>query len=296
MDVEHFDEGVYAANLYATETDGKYPYRDLYAPPLFPGMAELGITSLGTPAGAVRVSLLGGILLIPVLWWTAREWFGPAPAILAATLAATSDYHAWFSRAALTDAWLCLWMTAGAYWGWRAMLSGRPLTLLMAGGCAALAWWTKYNGWLTLAVIGGGWLTSWVAGTAAQAARHPTRPAAPSGPLPHRNRRDRRRIVVPGLVRAPGRSAATRRWRRTTPATSSACRDGGDRSFSRRARTPMPPAPDSSRRAGAIVASLWLVEAEPSRRLSRILLVAALGVLLVALGGARHSPGAHRPA
>ena len=159
-DIEHFDEGVYAANVYSPETDFKYPFRDLYAPPLFPEMAAWGVTLADDPRGAVWVSLLGGILTIPVVWWTARSWFGPAAGGLVAMLAATSEFHIWLSRSALTDVWLCLWMTAGAYAGWRGLLTGRPLWLFAAGGLAALAWWTKYNGWLTLAIVGGGWLLS----------------------------------------------------------------------------------------------------------------------------------------
>lgn len=162
-DIEHFDEGVYAANVYSADTDFKYPYRDLYAPPLFPAMAAWGVTLANDPRGAVWISLLGGILTIPVVWWTARSWFGPVAGGVVAMLAATSDFHVWLSRSALTDVWLCLWMTAGAYAGWKALLNGRPLWLFAAGGLSALAWWTKYNGWLTLAVIGGGWFLSAVA-------------------------------------------------------------------------------------------------------------------------------------
>lgn len=164
-DVEHFDEGVYAANEYSAETDFQYPRRELYAPPLFPAMAGWAITFAKDPAAAVWVSILGGILTIPLVWWTARSWFGPVAGGVVVLLAATSEYHIWLSRAALTDVWLCLWMTAGVYTGWRGLLSGRPLWLFGAGAFAALAWWTKYNGWLTLAVIGGGWLVAFVVAT-----------------------------------------------------------------------------------------------------------------------------------
>ncbi|WP_197489256.1 ArnT family glycosyltransferase [Planctomyces sp. SH-PL14] len=285
MDVEHFDEGVYAANLYAADTDGKYPYRDLYAPPLFPGMAELGISWLGAPSGAVWVSLLGGILLVPVLWWTTREWFGPAAAILTAALAATSDYHAWFSRAALTDAWLCLWMTAGAYCGWRAMLSGRPLTLLMAGGFAALAWWTKYNGWLTLAVIGGGWLTSWVIG---KGLRLPsTRLVSPL----------RAALCLVGIAAIAG-ALWYPVWSGLRPIGGYATvaknhagyfvgLSGWWGSFIQQASAHAYATGPLTilGAAGAISASLWLAETEAPRGLGRILLATILGLLLIALGG-----------
>src|SRR5690606_15474334 len=60
-----------------------------------------------------------------------------------------------------TDVGLTLFLTAGVWTGGRAIHTGRPRWFLLAGLCAALAWWTKYNGWLTLAITGaglGGWL------------------------------------------------------------------------------------------------------------------------------------------
>ncbi|MCA9113188.1 MAG: hypothetical protein KDA52_24765, partial [Planctomycetaceae bacterium] len=59
---------------------------------------------------------------------------------------------------ALTDVLLCLWMLWGVYWAWRAILTGRLLAIFLAGLFASLAWWTKYNGWLTLAISGSGTL------------------------------------------------------------------------------------------------------------------------------------------
>src|SRR5688572_10801156 len=42
MSIEHFDEGVYASNLYCGQLDPPfaYPMRHLYAPPLFPAILE----------------------------------------------------------------------------------------------------------------------------------------------------------------------------------------------------------------------------------------------------------------
>jgi hypothetical protein len=159
MAVEHFDEGVYASNLFAVlqQPPHAYPDRHLYAPPLVPALLEWAmILSGGDPRAVLWVNVVAGSLTVLVVWWTAREWFGRAAGIAAALLAATSEYHIAFSRTALTDPLLCLWMTAGVYAGWRAVLTGRPQWLLAAGVLAALAWWTKYNGWLVLAITGAG--------------------------------------------------------------------------------------------------------------------------------------------
>src|SRR5690606_32549332 len=60
------------------------------------------------------------------------------------------------SRTALTDGLLCLWLLWAVYWAWRAMTQGTPASILLAGLFACLAWWTKYNGWLALAISGSG--------------------------------------------------------------------------------------------------------------------------------------------
>ncbi|WP_197443643.1 ArnT family glycosyltransferase [Maioricimonas rarisocia] len=176
MAVEHFDEGVYASNLYAWHLDNRYPDRHLYAPPLLPALLEWAmIFTGGTAHAAMWVNVLAGSLTAALVAWISGRWFGTAAAVTAGVLAVTSEVHMLYSRAALTDALLCLWMLAGVYAGWKAILSGRPVWIAAAGLLASLAWWTKYNGWLTLAVTGAGtaaWLVvdrirNSVAGTAA---------------------------------------------------------------------------------------------------------------------------------
>jgi len=157
MAVEHFDEGVYASNLYCGHLDPPfaYPMRHLYAPPLFPALLEWAQILFGPPA-AMWVNVLLGSLMVPAVWWTTRCWFGRAAAIAAALLAATSEYHIAFSRMALTDVPLSLFMLLGVFAGWKGIVTGRPLWIVTAGLLAGLAWSTKYNGWLTLAVTGSG--------------------------------------------------------------------------------------------------------------------------------------------
>src|SRR5690606_9319955 len=159
MAVEHFDEGVYASNLFSPE--GSYPYRHLYAPPLLPALLEWALILSGGAAGAVMaVNVLAGTLLVPSVWWVGRRWFGSVAGLSAAALACFSDVHILYSRTALTDGLLCLWLLWAVYWAWQAVVDGFPAAVLLAGLFASLAWWTKYNGWLALAISGAGTFAS----------------------------------------------------------------------------------------------------------------------------------------
>ncbi|MEZ6053439.1 MAG: glycosyltransferase family 39 protein [Planctomycetaceae bacterium] len=159
MAVEHFDEGVYASNILCPFNGDRYPFRHLYAPPLLPFILEWTLILSGMAASSVMwVNVIAGCVMVPSVWWVSRQWFGPVAGLTSATLAAFSEVHILFSRSALTDVLLCLWMLWGVYWAWRAILTGRPLAIFLAGLFASLAWWTKYNGWLTLAISGSGTL------------------------------------------------------------------------------------------------------------------------------------------
>ena len=162
MAVEHFDEGVYASNILCDLNGYRYPFLHLYAPPLLPFLLYWTLILSGMAASSVMwVNVVAGSLMVPSVWWVGRQWFGPVAGMTAATLAAFSEVHILFSRTALTDVLLCLWMLWGVYWAWRAILTGRPAAIFLAGLFASLAWWTKYNGWLTLAISGSGML-AWI--------------------------------------------------------------------------------------------------------------------------------------
>jgi 4-amino-4-deoxy-L-arabinose transferase-like glycosyltransferase len=153
--VEHFDEGVYASNIFFSgeKGDERYPDQHLFAPPLFPALVEFGMVIAGpsNPA-AVGVSILAGSLTIPLVWWVGRRWCGPAAGLASSTLVALNDVHIFFSRAALTDVLLCFWLIAAVYFLWEGLASRSRLALFVAGIATGLAWWTKYNGWLPLAI------------------------------------------------------------------------------------------------------------------------------------------------
>lgn len=181
MGVEHFDEGVYASNFWFDAENGySYPARFLYAPPLLPAAIEwtLILASLMgiEPVGFVPMipSLVAGIAMVPSIWWVCRRWFGPIAGLTAAWLIATSDFHVSYSRAALTDVPVCFLVLWAVYFIWMSLQgtadplpshqknrgskgkisAWRPrwVAILLAGGFTGLAWWTKYNGWLSLAI------------------------------------------------------------------------------------------------------------------------------------------------
>lgn len=163
MAIEHFDEGVYASNFwFGPELGGRYPARHLYAPPLLPSIVEwtMVVASLsGMPlTGWVPMLpvLIAGMAAVPSLWWIGRVWFGPFAGLIAAWLCATSDLHSTYSRACLTDVPAALFMAWGVYFGSRAIKDGGRRALSLAIVFTALAWWTKYNGWLPVAIIAAG--------------------------------------------------------------------------------------------------------------------------------------------
>ncbi len=152
--VEHFDEGVYASNLWFPDSGFAYPSRHLYAPPLLPSLIEWSLIVFG---GAGKwVPFLPGLILgtatVPLVWWVTRRWFGAAAGVAAAGLIALSDFHILLSRSALTDAPLLFFLVLAVWLFHEALTSGSWRLSIVAGVATGLAWATKYNGWLPLAI------------------------------------------------------------------------------------------------------------------------------------------------
>jgi 4-amino-4-deoxy-L-arabinose transferase-like glycosyltransferase len=158
MAVEHFDEGVYASNLwFAAEEAYQYPNRHLYAPPLLPFFIEWSVVLFGPKGMAPMLpNLVAGWGTILLAGWVAYRWFGPVAAMVCMVLAAFSDVHILFCRTALTDALLCFLLIASVYLAASAYEHRHFGFAIAAGVVAGLAWWTKYNGWLAIGVAGGG--------------------------------------------------------------------------------------------------------------------------------------------
>ena len=160
--VEHFDEGVYASNLWFGAPDYAYPLQRFYAPPLLPALIEAGmIAGLPPNFAALLPSFLAGCATIAALWWFGRTWFGPSVGLAAAALGAFSDFHIQYSAAALTDVLLGLWVILAVQAIGLSLLHGDLRWAALAGACTGLAWWTKYNGWLPLAIEGAALPVMW---------------------------------------------------------------------------------------------------------------------------------------
>ena len=140
--IEHFDEGVYASNLwFSPEQGAEYPGRYYYAPPLFPFLIEWSMIFLGSGAWATFLpSLLLGMATIPLIWWVARNWFGPAAGLVAAILASCSDLHLIYSRAALTDVGLGFFLLLSVYLIWKSYLSQDWKWPVLAGVTVGAGW------------------------------------------------------------------------------------------------------------------------------------------------------------
>jgi len=153
--VEHFDEGIYASVLwYDGQFNEPYPARHLYAPPLISTLMEFGswIPGLARYAPFLPSALLGS-LTIPAMWLLARSWFGKPAGIFISAVVAMSDFHILYSRMALTDVACLFWIISSVGLGTRAVSRQCFRTAVAAGLVCGLAWWTKYTGWLPLAIL-----------------------------------------------------------------------------------------------------------------------------------------------
>lgn len=152
--IEHFDEGIYASNMwFGDRPGGVYPQQHLYAPPMLPALIEWVFVFLGpSNAAAMLPNQLAGTITVVLLWWLGRSWFGPIAGLTAALLCTASDVHILLSRSALTDALLGMWWVAGLLALRRACDTGRWSHCVLAGYLVGMAWYTKYNGWMPLGI------------------------------------------------------------------------------------------------------------------------------------------------
>ena len=162
--VEHFDEGVYASDLWYPGMFGQsYPGREFYAPPLLgAAMSWLDfLPGLHWVAPFLPSALLGAATVL-MMWALARAWFGRTAGLFAATIVSLSDFHIIFSRMALTDVPALFLMIASVYVGTKAIADGSRRMMVAAGFVCGLSWWTKYTGWLPLAIVISGSALWWM--------------------------------------------------------------------------------------------------------------------------------------
>lgn len=164
LDVEHFDEGVYASSLWYEAAFGQpWPARNLYAPPLLPNLISASAAVTGTGAAAAFwPGLLLGSLTALVFWWMSRAWFGQTAGLVCVCLVALSDFHILFSRMALTDVPALLFISGSVAVAIHGLHTQNLRLMVAAGLLAGLAWWTKYTGWLALAIVGSGSAFWWL--------------------------------------------------------------------------------------------------------------------------------------
>jgi 4-amino-4-deoxy-L-arabinose transferase-like glycosyltransferase len=160
LSVEHFDEGVYASNIWFGADQGyEYPARFFYAPPLWPLVLEWtqligGMLGLGHPGWLVMLpGILCGIALCGVIYSFGKEFFTEQVGLLAGLMAACSDLLASYSRTALTDTPVTLCMLLAVRAMVRSLTAPTWGTIVAAGAWTALAWSIKYSGWLPLAIL-----------------------------------------------------------------------------------------------------------------------------------------------
>lgn len=162
--VEHFDEGIYASALwYDVQFGEPYPARYLFAPPLLSGLMEVAswIPGLNRFAPFVPCVVLGTASIV-AFWWLARSWFGKPAGVFIAAVVSMSDFHVLYSRMALTDVACLFWITLAVGLGTRAVSQSSFRNAVAAGVVCGLAWWSKYTGWLPLAILCSGNGLWWV--------------------------------------------------------------------------------------------------------------------------------------
>lgn len=86
-------------------------------PPLYYVLIWLWTKLFGTGAVGIRsFSALVGTLMIPVVWATARSWFGSGAALIAAALVACNPFLIWYSQEARPYALVGLLGACSFYW------------------------------------------------------------------------------------------------------------------------------------------------------------------------------------
>ena len=149
-----FDEGIYAiAGLWCFDPGGIRgidPMVIPYAPPAFPLLVGISYSLLGvSDFSAIVVSVMAGIITIPVVAWVGWRTFGVQAGAASAAFVALSGVHVAFSRMALTDAsFLLAWVVAMGI-GQRFVEHLRLSRAVALGIVVGLVQYFKYNGWLT---------------------------------------------------------------------------------------------------------------------------------------------------
>jgi hypothetical protein len=129
-------------------------------PPLHHVVLWATVHLFGTDQLVVRApSIIAGTLMVPVLWLTGRELWGPRAGMAAAALAAVAPFAVWYAQEARMYAFFMFFATVALYAQLRAMRTGdRRWWIVFAVSGAALIW-TQYFAVMVVATLHGG--TAW---------------------------------------------------------------------------------------------------------------------------------------
>jgi len=158
--VEHFDEGVYASNWFFGMGEGgggTYPARWFYAPPFLPLVIEI-LFQILSPSNFAAVLPAGfsGLMIVLFGVIAAKRWSSPTAGWIALVLGMFSGFQTTFAQTALTDVPLGMWWLATLLCLHQGCVSGKLWWGILAGVTCAAGWWTKYNGWMPMAIGVGG--------------------------------------------------------------------------------------------------------------------------------------------
>jgi O-antigen/teichoic acid export membrane protein len=129
-------------------------------PPLHHVVLWATVHLFGTGQMVVRApSILAGTLLIPVLWATGRELWGPRAGMAAAVLAAVAPFAVWYAQEARMYAFFMFFATVALYAQLRAMNTGRRRWWLAFALSGAALIWTQYFAAMVVGVLHAG--TAW---------------------------------------------------------------------------------------------------------------------------------------
>jgi 4-amino-4-deoxy-L-arabinose transferase-like glycosyltransferase len=157
--LNHYDEGVYGLTAWGlADPDRPIHPEQRNSPIALPFLSSLAFRAAGGPSdlAPLLINVLIGTLTIPLLWFVVRRWFGPLPAVAAATLLAFSEFHIAMSRSGMTDVLFAFLFLAAVPAVSAALQRPSARTTIAAGLLVGAAWNTKYHGWLAAVVATAG--------------------------------------------------------------------------------------------------------------------------------------------
>ena len=116
-------------------------------PPLYFAVLWATVRVFGISEWAVRLpSLVAGVLLVPMMFVTAREAYGRRAGLLAAVLGAVAPFAIWYSQEARMYELMMLFGLVALWAQIRAIRRGDPWSWVIYAAASAALGWTQYFG------------------------------------------------------------------------------------------------------------------------------------------------------